>query len=481
LAFAGEAAKYSVYAGYSMASEDWSGGNVFDHIGNALGNAYDDMGGLTINVANLGAILDFAGSVVARSNKDNQSVFGDGSILQKLSDIGLLEVNFGRDGVSTAIGMGGIDVGGALYEQVKRGIDYAGLKSYAKREEDSRKADMAWRDYVYGDFTQENAAMRLVSGKDYLGFTDKDFGVDDEGRIKLGETVSGGRDGKGRTITITDIGDLDTMSVVLGHEAYRDGKTGADNKQETREAVIMHTLMAAKMRAEGVDFSGSFVGQDLAVYDYARAVGDMSLMDAYADAFYKSEQDYFDFDFNGFTFDPFGGFVNFLSQNDTGFKFANLLNNVAKGDSSSKAVLDDIAKKAGKEMARQGAEAGLVVADNVSTAANAVSIGATLTGEMPIAIGAGVIVTIADISGFGFSLLADNEEKRNKFASSVILNILFKGASKVIPNYPVWNNGAERFRSSTKGRFMKTRTGKIINLIPPVAGSTIPPLFEREF
>jgi hypothetical protein len=150
---------------------------------------------------------------------------------------------------------------------------------------------MAWKDYVYGDFTQENAAMRIAGGKDYLDFTDKDFGVDDEGRIKLGETVSGGRDGKGRTITITDIGDLDTMSVVLGHEAYRDG-TLTDNKQETREAVIAHTLMAARMRAEGVDFSGSFVGQDLAVYDYARAVGDMSLMDAYADMVYRSDGDY---------------------------------------------------------------------------------------------------------------------------------------------------------------------------------------------
>jgi hypothetical protein len=295
-AFAVEAAKYSVYAGYSLASEDWSGGNVFGHIGNALGNAYDDMGGLTVNVANLGAILDFAGSVMARGNNDGQSIFGDGSILQSLSGIGLLEVNFGRDGISTAIGMGGIDVGGALYEQIKRGIDYAGLKSYAKEEQNSWKADMAWDTYVYGDFTQENTAMRIVNGKDYLDFTDKGFGVDENGRIRFGETVSGGRDGKGRTITITDIGDLDTMSVVLGHEAYRDGKTGADNKQETREAVIAHTKMADRMKAEGSDFSGSFVGLDLAVYDYARSVGNMGIMDAYADMVYRSDGDYFDID-----------------------------------------------------------------------------------------------------------------------------------------------------------------------------------------
>jgi hypothetical protein len=290
-AFSGEAAKYGVYAGYSLATEDWSDGNVLGQIGNALGDAYDEMGGLTINVASLGAILDMVGSVAARGNNGAQSVFGDGSILQSLSGIGLLEVNLGRDGVSAAIGMGGINVGGALYEQVKRGIDYAGLKSYAKEEQDKRKAEMAWNTYVHGDFTQENTAMRVASGKDYLVFTDKDFGLDDEGRVKLGETASGGRDGNGRTITVTDIGDLDTMSVVLGHESYRDG-TLANNRRETIAAVIAHTKMAASMKADGSDFSNSAVGLDLAVYDYARSVGNMGIMAKYADSLYDSSGDF---------------------------------------------------------------------------------------------------------------------------------------------------------------------------------------------
>jgi hypothetical protein len=123
-------------------------------------------------------------------------------------------------------------------------------------------------------------------------YIDKDFGVDDKGRIRLGETVSGGRNG--RTITITEIGDVNTMSVVLGHEAYRDGKVGADNEQETRNAVIAHTKMAARMRAEGADFDNSFVGLDLAVYDYARSVGNMEIMEKYADMVYQSDGDYFD-------------------------------------------------------------------------------------------------------------------------------------------------------------------------------------------
>jgi murein DD-endopeptidase MepM/ murein hydrolase activator NlpD len=39
--------------------------------------------------------LDFAGSVIARNNEGGHSIFGDGKILQSLSGVGLLEVNFG--------------------------------------------------------------------------------------------------------------------------------------------------------------------------------------------------------------------------------------------------------------------------------------------------------------------------------------------------------------------------------------------------
>jgi hypothetical protein len=132
--------------------------------------------------------------------------------------------------------------------------------------------------------------MRLAGGIDDLNFVDKDFGLDEKGRIRLGETVSNGKGG--RTISITDIGDMDTMSVVLGHEAYRDGVVGANNKQETRDAVLAHTKMAARMREEDSDFSGSFVGLDLAAYDRALSTGNMGIMDAYADALYDSSGDY---------------------------------------------------------------------------------------------------------------------------------------------------------------------------------------------
>ena len=178
--------------------------------------------------------------------------------------------------------------GGALYDQVKRGIDYAGLKELA-RTCDAQTARTAWDTYVHGDFTQENTAMRIASGKDELIFVDKDFGLDEKGRIRLGETTRSS--GGGRIISITDIGDIDTMSVTLGHEAYRNGVVDVNNKEETRAAVIAHTKMAASMREEGTSFGGN-VALDLAVYDYARSVGNMEIMNLYADALYDSSGDF---------------------------------------------------------------------------------------------------------------------------------------------------------------------------------------------
>jgi hypothetical protein len=275
-AAAGKTAEYATYAAYSLAE----GGTLLD--------AYDNMGGLTINVANLGAILDFAGSVMARGNKDNQSIFGDGKVLQNLSGIGLLEVNFGSDGISTAIGMGGIDVGGALYEQVKRGIDYAGLKSYMKEEQDSWKADMAWKTYVYGDFTQENTAMRLAGGLDELRFEEEIKNA--KGEMAAALTTS---QGNGRLIQMMDSGNADVNAVRLGHESYRDGIIGSGQTEETLDAVIAHTKMADKMYRNGADFGGDEnIMRDLYEFYKASASGNMSAFTKYAMDSYDSSADF---------------------------------------------------------------------------------------------------------------------------------------------------------------------------------------------
>jgi hypothetical protein len=94
---------------------------------------------------------------------------------------------------------------------------------------------------------------------------------------------------------IADMGHADNV-VTLGHEAYRNGVAGENNGTETAAAVIAHTELADRMRSAGHGFNSEGVARlDLAVYDYVRSVGDMSIMNAYADMMYRSDGDYFDF------------------------------------------------------------------------------------------------------------------------------------------------------------------------------------------
>jgi hypothetical protein len=102
-------------------------------------------------------------------------------------------------------------------------------------------------------------------------------------------------------------GELLTLGTVLQHEAHRDGYepgkldangvpvTKESNTLETRAAVLAHTKMAERMLLDGQDLDLSKnLGLDLAMYEYAKSVDDMTIMDAYADNFYRSDRDYFD-------------------------------------------------------------------------------------------------------------------------------------------------------------------------------------------
>jgi hypothetical protein len=89
------------------------------------------------------------------------------------------------------------------------------------------------------------------------------------------------------------LGEQLLLGVSLQHEAYRDGTVDSNNKMETRQAVLAHIEMAVRMRDDGQNLDmNSFVGFDLAIYDLAQSLGDMSIMAAYADAFYGSDRDY---------------------------------------------------------------------------------------------------------------------------------------------------------------------------------------------
>jgi hypothetical protein len=264
-------------------------------------HAIYDMGGITLNVANIGAMVDLIGTVIGRSPGEfselakNLIVSGKDRNVgpSEYLNIGVLQVNLARDGVTASIGTGGIDVGGSLYDAAKRGLDYANMMGYAKGDTEYAKKlreTVLWN-YILGDVTQENTSARIASGVDTLILEDelKNRNEDDI----LGITRQKEGNGNGRIIQLEDHENINNVIVALGHESYRDGVVRDDNYLETRKAVLGHTEMALRMMDDGykLDTSG-YLGLDLAIYEPAKSVGDMSIMAAYADAFYGSDGDY---------------------------------------------------------------------------------------------------------------------------------------------------------------------------------------------
>lgn len=203
---------------------------------------------------------------------------GMGKWAQAFGGTGLLEMNIGRNGISMQLGMNGIDVGGALYDLGKRSYDKSMLKAY-EREHGKDKGEAAYSAYVYGDWTQEHTAARLASGKDELYFSG--------GKEYTAKTSSNGKGG--RRIEITDSKDRRLNAIQLGHEAYRDGRVGGNNAQETIAAVLGHTGMAVRMEADGKRVEASDLLR-AEMEAYKRGDMDALLMNALTN--YDSTDDY---------------------------------------------------------------------------------------------------------------------------------------------------------------------------------------------
>lgn len=242
------------------------------------------MGGLTFNIGSLGMFADMMATGIARTNATGQAgKFGE--IAQKLSGMGVLEINIGSNGITGKFGMGGFDLVGSLYTFGKRMSDKAALESYAMQERVSQEeAEAAYWAYVYGDWTQENTAARISSGVDVLHIVDE---MTDGANA---QTVQN-KDGTGRVITMKDTGDVHKNAVTLGHESYRDGivRNQSDQQRETFNAVLGHAGMAERMTQYDNDFI--FTGL-LAAEIEAYKNGDMTalMMDSLYN--YSSDADY---------------------------------------------------------------------------------------------------------------------------------------------------------------------------------------------
>ena len=273
------------------------------------------MGGLTFNIGSLGMFADMMATGIARTNATGQAgKFGE--IAQKLSGMGVLEINIGSNGITGKFGMGGFDLVGSLYTFGKRMSNKAALESYAMQERVSKEeAEAAYWGYVYGDWTQENTAARISNGVDELHI------VDEMADGANAQTVQN-KDGTGRVITMKNTGDVHKNAITIGHESYRDGVVGnqAEQQRETFNAVVGHAGMAARMDDYGTHFDG-LLGAEVKAYKK----GDMTalMMDSLYN--YSSDADYWKliqredgsyavkFDFNHSLVDENG---NVLVRND---------------------------------------------------------------------------------------------------------------------------------------------------------------------
>jgi len=77
------------------------------------------------------------------------------------------------------------------------------------------------------------------------------------------------------------------MAITLQHDAYRDGIKSCDNKAETYQAVLAHTLMASKLAAKDTSFLDQKLNMDLLAFSLGGSV-----FSKYVDGAYDPSADY---------------------------------------------------------------------------------------------------------------------------------------------------------------------------------------------
>ena len=208
--------------------------------------------------------------------------------------VGMLEFSFGKDGISSKIGMGGTNIsyqnlvsafGGATHLHVKRQIDNT---EYDKTTQDALKSQ-----YGYGDEQAKAQLDDIINGDTVLKF-------DAEGSEVAQSVTENGQKIIHINSTLND-GFID-LGLTLQHEAHRDGIVGDEQSQqiETTNAVLGHTVMAKKMQNDSLYKSmmndiidnNQNLQNDLAVFDYAVETGDWGAFGSYVNAAYDSSADY---------------------------------------------------------------------------------------------------------------------------------------------------------------------------------------------
>ena len=214
--------------------------------------------------------------------------------LLSFKGVGMLEFSFGKDGVSSKIGMGGTNItiqnlvgafGGATNLHKNSQINKTGY--------DKTTLDALRSQWGFGDEVAKNQLDDIINGDTVLKF-------DAEGSEVAQSITENGQKIIHINSTLND-GFID-LGLTLQHEAHRDGIVGDEQRQqiETTKAVLGHTVMAKKMQNDSLYKSmmndiidtNQNLQNDLAVFDYAVETGDWGAFGSYANAAYDSSADY---------------------------------------------------------------------------------------------------------------------------------------------------------------------------------------------
>ena len=214
--------------------------------------------------------------------------------------VGLLNFSFGKDGISSKIGMGGTSIslqnlvsafGGATHLHINSQID--------NTEYDKTTRDALRSQYGFGDDVAKGQLDDIINGNTVLKF-------DAEGNELAQSINENGQKIIHINSTLND-GFID-LGLTLQHEVHRDGIVSDEQSQqiETTNAVLGHTVMAKKMQNDSLYKSmmndiidtNQNLQNDLVVFDYAVETGDWGAFGSYVNAAYDSSADYWNLEQN---------------------------------------------------------------------------------------------------------------------------------------------------------------------------------------
>ncbi|MBC7778430.1 MAG: hypothetical protein H7246_23565, partial [Phycisphaerae bacterium] len=278
--------------------------------GSLAGRAFDNMGGLSVNLIDFGAIASaFRDDAIGAGQIDpaNKESIAWGESFDRLRGTGI-NINLMSSGASLGVGQSSINLMGNMMQfadgmnrqaqaqqlanqiaaqQAAQSGAAPGSAAYQSAFQNAYQSAYAMQaqQLTYGGIAGRDTGTRLGTGLDqiHIGFTTDMMTADEKLRNARGLTRQRGTNG--RDIYLGSLGRY--SGVDLAHEGMRDGKNNgaSGQQQETREAVLAHVRMAMET---GAYLSDPQLATEVAILQLK---GPAALA-AYADQAYDSSGDY---------------------------------------------------------------------------------------------------------------------------------------------------------------------------------------------